>query len=168
MSKKKFSSGLDLLFDPKSEEVVSNSDSFLEEKEKPSGFRSRIKSRKKSFSKKNFTSDLDSLLNEVIEEKVEEKVAKIKDKDSKAEKERKIRRRFNAPIKGLNALIRQTVDKDLIDIQKDKRRVTFSYDRTEYQKLKKLAKHKRAYLKDILSKIISDYIQEYEMEHGVI
>jgi hypothetical protein len=70
---------------------------------------------------------------------------------------------------GLDALIRQTVEPNREEIKraavpKEKKRVTFVFDKKKLLKLKKIAKLEKAYLKDIIGGLISEYLDEYDID----
>ena len=162
MAKKRFSEGLDGLFTDALDEKI-DKDPFLgstvvAEKEK------RVRSERRR-GRKNFTSDLDSLLessmNEIHER--EQKKEKRPDSDTSSHKRK---RRYKKPLRGLNALIRQTLEPDFYEIEDDKKRVTFIYRKSKYKKLKKIAKKENIYLKDIIGKVLTKYIEMYEAEKG--
>ncbi len=169
MSKKKFTDGLESIFGVSPEEDLTlNDDSVLlvetqEEvkvEERPLIRRKRLVKR----SSKNFTSDLDSLFEDALQETLEEKAQKvIKDKTKVAPK----RQRSNTkPLTGLDALIRRTVETS-VDVEKGvRKRVTFVFEKDKLQRLKKIAREKNVYLKDIIGDVMSKYIEEYQEKNG--
>lgn len=168
MSKKKFSSGLDILFDSNNGGEVKEDTGFLsiaeDEKEGKVTATLTKKKKKKGKSSKNFTSDLDSLFEVVIEESINEKIAAAKSEnevEEKGELSRRIQKRPRKPLKGLNALIRATLDDDMMEFELAKKRVSFTYDKKQYAKLKAIAKEQNVFLKDIIGEILSEYINQY-------
>lgn len=162
MSKKKFLDGLESIFGHASDDNLSE-DSPLLSKEKPKG-RSKVKVTRKKGRRsltKNFTSDLDSLFEDALQETMQEhahKITKGLDAHTLSTKKRK-----RKPLSGLDALIRNTSGVDLEqEIRESIRRVSFAFDARKYKKLKNIAKEEKAYIKDILSKIITDYLKNYE------
>ena len=118
-------------------------------------------------SRKNFTTDLDSLLEEAMQESFEEKIH-IEKQEEPGQKEAQVfhqqahRRR---PMGGLDMLIRRTVEKSAIEEDESgTKRLTVTFDKDKLNKLKKIARLERAYLKDILGEIIEEFIVRYEKE----
>ncbi len=177
MSKKKFTSGLEELFGNVLGDDLQDTSPLLEkteeeEKEEALGKKEEKKSsrtstrapRKKRSSGKSFSTDLESLfervVNEVIDEKAKESLIVKKNAD-------KIRKKVK-PLSGLDALIRRTslADHAEDDRPTDKKRVTFVFDKNKLVKLKTIARKEKAYLKDIIGAVISEYINQYEDENG--
>ncbi len=165
MGKKKFTSGLDSLFGEINQQDTLDQESVLlkETRVKKAVQRpTKVVARKRS--NKNFTSDLDSLFDQSVMDESqdfaeEQKVSR-----------RKTGRRLNRPrITGLDALISKTTDFDYDAVERDvKKRVTFVFDKGKYNKLKRIAKVESQYLKDILGKVVTEFIDEYETENGKI
>ncbi|MEL6635240.1 MAG: hypothetical protein AAFW73_21530 [Bacteroidota bacterium] len=176
MAKKKFTDGLESLF----------GSGTLEEKLQDSPLLSRTKKvnpdsgeptesrppqpKRKRRSGKNFTSDLDSLFEEVLQETVEEKMRSEKTAavDVKVARSRPHQRR--RPAMGLDVLIRHTSDMTREELMATsfQKRVTFVYDREKVAKLKLIAKEERRYMKDIIGQAVSQWLQQYESQHGKI
>jgi 16S rRNA G966 N2-methylase RsmD len=169
VSKKKFSSGLDSLFDNSEEqnELVQTSarDSsatvFEESNTKPAqAINRRITS-------KNFTSDLDSLFQDAFTEAVEEKVEKMRRTVGIDDPFENNRRQYKQPLSGLDALIRSTVDTSLAGLDHAAiKRLTIMFETQKIEKLKSIAKMERAFVKDIVSGILSEFIEDYEKKNG--
>ena len=153
-NKKKFT-GLDSVFEDDANDLFGTETSVVEESKSPAKKVNRIKAKG---SNKNFTSDLDTLLEQALAESDNFKEEKNERKPSKGGLE---------ALSGLDALIRQTIN---FDIEKPKKgekptkRVSFTVDKQKLLKLKQIARIENAYLKDIISRLISDYIKEYEAE----
>ena len=165
MGKKKFTSGLDSLFGEENEQNTLDHGSVLLKKtrEKKNVQRpTKVVVRKRS--NKNFTSDLDSLFNESVMEVNHE------EREEPTVSRRKTARRLNRPrITGLDALISKTTDLDYDEMEREiKKRVTFVFDKNKYNKLKRIAKVESQYLKDILGKVVTEFIDEYETENGKV
>ncbi len=152
MSKKKFSEGLDDLF----KDLPANEESW--------GHAGDTPARERKIAHKNFMPDLDVLFREAMEEGSDDLEAAglpaaaqpgIKSKSGSA---------YRAPVSGLDALIRQTIDVREIttDEESGKKRVTVAVDKAKLEKLKTIARLENAYLKDILIQMIDEYIQEYK------
>ncbi len=146
MAKKNFKSGLgDLL-----------SDALDTPKEKPTPKkRTSRKTASKKKVTKSFMSDLDGFLQDSIEEEVKEQANKIKAGKSKATIKRK------KPLFGLDALIRETVESSKVEVApQSTKRVTFIFDEDKIEKLQKIARLKKSYVKDIINEIVSEYIEQ--------
>jgi uncharacterized protein involved in propanediol utilization len=151
MAKKNFKSGLGDLFDSAMEGT-----SKAETKKKTQNKIKKVASKKTT---KSFMSNLDNLLQEAIEEGVQEQVERIKTKKKTVSKRKK-------PMFGLDALIRETVETSKVEVSvpQSTKRVTFVFDEAKIDKLKKLARLKKAYVKDIVNEIISEYLEEQEVK----
>jgi predicted metal-dependent hydrolase len=147
MAKKNFKSGLgDLLSDaldmPKEEVTVPKK-------------RTTRKTTSKKKVTKSFMSDLDGFLQDAIEEGVQEQAAKLKKGRTKVASKRK------KPLFGLDALIRETVETSRVEITpQSTKRITFIFDEEKNDKLQKIARLKKAYVKDIINEIVSEYIEQ--------
>jgi hypothetical protein len=122
----------------------------------------------RSASSKSFSSDLSSLFNDSIVESVQERVKQIKQqpKKEKKEKEEPKKEKKNAP-RGLDLLIRQTVESSKVDIRREpRRRITFLFEEEKIKRLKDIAQDRQAYIKDIIGDIVSEYIEEYEKDQS--
>jgi len=164
MSKKKFKEGLESLFQeepPVEKEPTAtaaerrkakSSEPTDDKKERPSGG-------------KNFTDDLQSFLQTAFEESY--------DRQTKARPAKKetfsseIKKRHAKPMSGLDALIRATVEPSRIKTgAKSTRRLTVAFDEQKLEKLKKIARMEKAYLRDIIDGIVAEYIRTYEQDKG--
>ena len=158
MSKKKFKSGLESLFDAPSEaRYLTDTETIAENKPR--------KRRSRRSSSKNFTSDLDALFQEVVQLEELEERDKADRKSKKARTQQHLNRR--PTLIGLDALIRRTTeaaDEMEEDYQPVTKRVTFAFDAAKFRRLKRIAKQERSYLKDILGSLVTAYIERYERE----
>lgn len=169
MSKKKFTDGLESLFNTSSKtEVGRRGTAFLNPSE-DSDTDGETKTRKKSSSRKDFTTDLDSLLEEALQESFAEQMAQ-KQQASSAAKDAPYQKQHRRPTSGLDMLIRRTVESG--DVEEDRlsgtKRLTVTFDKEKIKKLKKIARMEKAYLKDILGELVAEYIKKYESESGDI
>ena len=149
----------------------------------------------KRSSSKDFTSDLESLFMDAMKDAFEEDVIQNENQEqpttgaaepivenatpAKAEMEgmpeeapapKRKRRVISSPRTrggGLDLLIRQTSDEAYIEYQSENKRVTFVFDKKKLEKLKKIAKSQKAFLKDIIGEVVSKYIEEYEDSKGL-
>ncbi len=187
MSKKKLIDGLESLFGAPQASVEEET-AFMGDKVLPEGKKSSRSSQKKnsqrkasnkgnrSGSSKSFTADLESLFQTVVKESVAEE-------KKKAEREKKrtmgtsqsdigATEKSRRPMSGLDALIRNTVEPnkekitEAVVIPKEKKRVTFVFEKKKLLKLKTIAKLEKAYLKDIIGGLISEYLDEYDIDQG--
>jgi hypothetical protein len=161
VSKKKFTIGLESLFGMATEEAFQEESPLLDKKkEEAKKTTQNIKKR----SSKDFTSDLDTLFEQALAETIEEKQEKAKSKIQAPPKpaQRRLRR-----LSGLDALIRHTEDMEVVEVNvPTKKRVTFVFDKEKLAKLKEIAKSEKAYLKDIIGDVVSNFIEKYEKEQN--
>ena len=163
MSKKKFTVGLESLFGTVTEEAFQEESPLLDKQEKEVKKVTSSGSSKKR-SSKDFTSDLDTLFEEALAETSEEKEEKA---NSKVQAPPKPRKRRLRRLSGLDALIRHTEDMDVVEVNvPTKKRVTFVFDKEKLAKLKQIAKSEKAYLKDIIGDVVSNFIEKYEKEQN--
>ena len=163
MSKKRFTDGLESLFGFSEGGNLPEESPLLAETEVKVVTKPKAKKARKRGSK-NFTSDLDSLFEDTLETALEETKTEYQ-QGSKPDKKRKQRR----PVSGLDALIRRTLEGGEAEVSYDKRkRVTFVFEKSKVEKLKRIAKAQKVYLKDILGDIVKDYLKQYEKEEGTL
>lgn len=172
MSKKKFTDGLESLFG--TTVSVHEEQGFLGQKANQAPRkRSKLTVKKKKKGRpaagKSFTSDLDSLFEQVLTETIEEKLNKPKKKKSDVVASVPLdntKKKYRKPMSGLDALIRQTVETSTMEMRPatapTKKRVTFVFDKQKLAKLKMIAKVEKAYLKDIIGDLVSEFIDGYE------
>lgn len=158
MSKKKFSEGLDDLF-----REQSAGETFW-------GQATEAPARERKAAHKNFMHDLDLLLQEALDESLNNAGT---DDDQPAAANARTKSKttagaYRAPVSGLDALIRQTIDVQEMhtDEETGKKRLTVAVDKTKLDKLKTIARLENAYMKDILVQLIDEYIREYTKEKG--
>lgn len=164
--------GLDSLFETKEEqkEMIQNTaveaqeaaHSVMEDK----GAMSSVHARRTT--SKNFTSDLDSLFQEAFTEAVEEKVGKLRRMAGMDDPFEEDKPRTNKqPLTGLDALIRSTIDTSLASLEHAAiKRLTIMVESQKIDKLKSIAKIERAFVKDIVSNVLTDFINDYEKRTG--
>ncbi len=114
---------------------------------------------------KNFTESFDALFKEAMEETISEKVKTIKSGgESPVTKRRK--KSFDL---GLDRLIRNTIETSTVEIEETvgHKRVIFVFDEQKLEKLKRIARLEKTYLKDILNELVSEFIQEYERKKKI-
>lgn len=172
MSKKKFTDGLGDLFTPDPKAVMGRGTAFLRNPFDPQGNTDveEVKEKRHSSSRKNFTTDLDSLLEEALQEVFDDQTnttthdeGSVKTKTFHQQTHRK------RPFSGLDMLIRRTVESSPMEITHDStntKRLTVTFEKKKLEKLKKIARMEKSYLKDILGDIVADYIRNYEQSKG--
>jgi len=124
------------------------------------------KSSKRSSSGKNFSDDLQSFLQDAFEDSLEQQMEERAQRKEKAvEQEVKVKKRHRRPLGGLDALIRSTVEpaQKRIDSRKAKR-VTLTFDPNKLDKLKKIARNRKAYLRDVIDEIVAEYLDSMEQK----
>lgn len=181
MSRKKFTSGLDSVFSAEAQYepniddspwLVETSAPAAEAKREP---RATTSARKRPTRRtgKNFTSDLESLFATASMEQTREPAPSAEDFNTRG---RSRPRRRVSMLSGLDSLIRDTTDGKAAQQQAAaaaedtlvRKRVTFTYDRDRFARLKQIARTEGSYLKDIISGLLNDYISSYETERGPI
>lgn len=170
MSRKAFTSDLDSVFAPgaQHEPNIDASPWLLETAAAESAPVDRPIARKTNprRHRKTFAADLDSLFAAVPDERPRETTAL----DDLSVRQRERPRRALGSLAGIDALIRDTTDGRAI-AQEDARlaeakrigvpkRVTFTYDRDQFARLKRIAREEGAYLKDIISGLLNDYLAQ--------
>lgn len=120
---------------------------------------------------KNFMADLDSLLQEALEESLERFDSNQPDTTTPSGKTKATgaNMSYRSSVTGLDALIRQTIDVQEIatDEASGKKRLTVAVDRTKLDKLKTIARLENAFMKDLLVHLIDEYIEEYTQQKGL-
>lgn len=161
MSKKKFKSGLESLF---GEPAVAGMSPYLSEKEKIAAkeqnttkSQASLKTLRRS-SSKNFTADLESIFKESSNQESNTSTKTLKKSTLRLSKKQP-----DKPVIGLDALIRRTA-KEVYETKKVsnplKKRLTILMERQKLEELKKVAREKKAYLRDLIDDLISDYLDQ--------
>lgn len=165
MAKKNFQSGLDTLLTNALEDKPSKG------KGRTTTHATSKRKDKKKKNIKSFASNLDAFFQDTLEETVREQIQKTpptpasptkKTKNTKKTAKTKKSTR-KKPVFGIDSLIRATVESSKVEITPDeKKRVTFIFDKTKIEKLKNIARLEKAYVKDIINQLVSEYIDTYE------
>jgi hypothetical protein len=170
LSKKKFTTGLDSIFSPEPNAVTGRGTAFLRNPFEPDdGKGEKAPKPAKRSSRKDFTTDLDSLLEEALQESFDEQMEASASSDSKARifHQQAPRKR---PLSGLDRLIRRTVESSDMRVEEKpaygRKRLTVTFEKKKVEKLKKIARIEKSYLKDILGDLVADFIKEYESKKG--
>ncbi len=161
LNKKKFTAGLESVFMETTEAFEHETVGIVDEPTKRKAKAQKVARIKPRGNNKDFTSDLDTLLELALSESDNN----YSEQQTEAKGSFKRSNKGLPSITGLDALIRQTVDVKTIDrtnSKKPTKRVTFTLDKEKLQRLKQIARIENAYLKDILSGLITDYIEQFE------
>jgi len=175
MSKKRFSDGLD--------DLLSNMEAYEEPKQEQEMADVAVQPKKKKRSKgrKNFISDLDFLLQEAVNEMEDgsddygyarsgqpsgKQAAPGKSKSRSSRSSSNTSKGPRAPLTGLDALIRQTVKVNHYD-EPTKKRLTVTVEKEMLKRLKTIARMENQFLKDIMARLIDEYIEEYKDNKGI-
>jgi hypothetical protein len=168
MSKKRFSSGLDDLFNDNDSVQQAEMSTMYSGGEAATSPFVRIERKNNT---KNFVSDLDALLQEAIDEsfeKYETRTGGIASGKSKSTAISFTPAPNRAPLSGLDALFRETIDvREMGTDELGKKRLTVAVDKPKLEKLKTIARMENSFLKDILTSLIDEYISEYTNKKGV-
>ncbi len=161
MGKKKFKDGLESLFDEVQQESLSKKSPLLFE----TGQQEAPQRKAKPSAGKHFSDDLELFFQESLKESIQEELSSSSQNLKTARVNRSSR-----PKDGLDALIRRTVDSTQIELRYDesKRRIVLTFDRERLSKLKQIAKMEKTLLKDMISRVVADYIKEYEHKKGYL
>lgn len=162
MGKKKFKDGLESLFSDVREDSLSQKSPLLFE----TGQQEAAAPKKaKPASGKHFSDDLELFFQESLKESIQEELSASSQNLKAARVNRSAR-----PKDGLDALIRRTVESTEIELHYDesRRRVVLTFDREKLSKLKQIAKMEKTLLKDMISRVVADYIKEYEHKKGYL
>ena len=170
MSKKKFSSGLDSLFDnPRDEQEFEDVKAGKAPPPSVSELEAEVKAVvMKRTTTKNFTSDLDSLFNYAFTEALEEKVDKLRRDSGIDDPFESKRDNYKRPLSGLDALIRSTIDTSLMGLEHAPiKRFTIMFENKKIEQLKNIAKQERAFVKDLVGDVLTEFIKNYEQQHNM-
>ena len=169
MSKKRFSSGLDSLFDsPRDEQPFADS---VTASQAPPPSVSELEAEVKAVvmkrtTTKNFTSDLDSLFQYAFTEAIEEKAEQLRRESGLDDPFETQRNTYKKPLAGLDALIRSTIDTSLVGLEHAPiKRFTIMFENKKIEKLKTIAKQERAFVKDLVGDVLTEFIANYERQH---
>ena len=159
MAKKRFTAGMESLFGEAQEPKALEQESLLSDNQEKT-----TKRLPKKKATKGFRADLKAFLQEAFEESFEQQLEEKKNK-SKPSNAKKI----NKPKGGLDALLRSTIEPSKIKLHnKPVRRLTISFEERKLEKLKRIARLEKIYLKDIIDDIVGEFIEEYESGKGPI
>ena len=177
MSRKAFSSDLDSVFAPGAQyEPNIDASPWLAETATavappdaaPAPKNPRARKAAARRNRKTFTSDLESLF--AAPERPAAAAPAPKPLDDLNVRQRDRPRRGIALLGGIDSLIRDTTDGRAIALEDERlaearkagvpKRVTFTYDRDQFARLKEIAREEGAYLKDIISGLLNDYLED--------
>jgi hypothetical protein len=169
VAKKRFTEGLEDLFSSAAGGSLSNDSPLLREtssrvktKSSTSAASQSKSSGTSSSSGKSFSSDLDDwfrdALRESLEKSLQEPVKNTEAKSGVGSKKRSIK-----PKEGLDTLIRQTIETAEVDLNYEKkRRLVVALDQEVLDKLRSIAQREKSYLKDIVNRVVTEFIDQYE------
>ena len=147
MSKKKFKDGLESLFlDAQEDSLSKDSAQLLESGQQQEA----SKQAGKHSLGKHFSDELELFFQEALQEE------QASDQP----------RRSSKPKNGLDTLIRLTLESADTDLHYDesKKRIAFSFNEEDIAKLKKIARMEKTLLKDMIARVVANYIKEYEQK----
>ena len=183
LSKKKFSNGLDSLFGGPAAggtDVIDASAVFLG---KPRNAPKLVSAAltadtaagiapsppvRRSSALKNFASDLESLLQDAFQESLDEQ---LRNKPVQQQNESMLIKKpvLRKPISGLDFIIRETISGTHLEMHEGlQKRITLAFDHEKLEKLKSIARIEKAFLKDIVSQLVAEYIENYEQLKGQV
>ena len=142
-------------------ESIFGADDALQEERQPA----KDKKPAKRSSGKDFSSDLQAFLQDAFDESLEQQLEeRRRNKPAPARgKNVSVKKRSRRPMGGLDSLIRSTVDAEpLTDDAVRAKRVTLTFDPEKLERLQHIARNERTYLKDIIDRIVADYLSRYE------
>jgi hypothetical protein len=68
---------------------------------------------------------------------------------------------------GLDSLIRKTIESGELEVTYGQRkRITLTLEKEKISRLKEIAKLEKSYLRDVVSRIVGEFIEEYEEKKG--
>ncbi len=157
MSKKRFSEGLNDFMENATivhqEEMVENTATSEEAKTSSGNTHGHKIGAKKASGHKNFMTDLSSLFEEASKDSQPE--------SNKGGNKFNLKKNVNRPLSGLDLLIRQTVEENTFELEEvmTRKRVTFTLDNEKFETLKTLAKNEKIFLRDIVSRIVDEFLK---------
>lgn len=161
VSKKKFTDGLEWLFGEEAKDTLSTSSPLLEETDSKKASDDAPQQRANKSSSKNFADDLDIFFREAIREGR----SSSENKSSLPKLAKKAPGKTKKRAGGLDALIYQTLENAELEINYGARkRVSFVLEKDKLDALKELAKNQKTYLKDILRKLVVEYLESAETD----
>ncbi len=168
MSKKKFTVGMESLFKDTPDEFVEVDKSMAssDSSEKAHPRKAKSKEGKRKSSSKDFTDDLQSFLQEAFKESFEQQMSQ---ETNPLSADINIQKRSKKPVSGLDALIRSTIEPDKVHFKGQSiKQLTLTFDEEKIQKLKKIARTQKKYLRKVINEIVEEYIKDYEEKKGKI
>jgi len=160
MSKKRFTQGLESLFAELPEERSETTPSGSTAAARPEQSIEEVGDRPRRSSAKNFASELQGFLEDSFEKTTEVTPEKTVNK-------RALKKRRGSSSTGLDALIKSTIQSSRLESsERPTRRMTIAFDEEKLTKLKSAAKQERVFLKDLIDKMVSEFIEVYEDKKG--
>jgi hypothetical protein len=165
VSKKKFTNGLESIFtntDKEDSYLGENSTFMTEEFHEEDAVEVKVAPVRR-VSAKNFTSNLNSVMDNSMTTSFDSFVEDANNMTSSRASHFK-KPLLKPAVSGLDALIRQTVGDVSDDHSNLKKRITLILDQMTVEKLRSIAKTESAYVKDVIEKVIDQYIKNYEIQ----
>jgi hypothetical protein len=156
MSKKKFTDGLESLFTVSDEETVDHYNNGVYSATSETVIEPEVEVRPKR-SGKNFTTDLGNAMQDAFV-RTEDAFLTQEDNLNLNDVSKKSMRK---PLTGLDALLRRTIESSDLD-NETKRRVVLIIESGKFEKLKEIAKEESLFLKDIIERSVSFFIDDYD------
>ncbi|MCB9275449.1 MAG: hypothetical protein H6564_15500 [Lewinellaceae bacterium] len=166
MAKKRFTEGLESVFGAASEDTLQEDSPLLSTTRPKESPDEKGEGHARHSHAKDFSSDLEAFLSGAFEDSFEEQYEQREAKRQPISANPQVKKRHRRPMSGLDALIRSTIEPENVRVQeRNARRVTLTFDPDKLDKLKKIARLEKAYLRDIIDEIVSDYLDDYEQSH---
>lgn len=164
MSRKSFTGGLESLFSAphrdrgEGDTLVRPKGRTAARKAPPEPVETEAENTRKPGHHKTFTLDLDAFLQDVLNDSIREELDRTQPSGEAASPPP------DMPPGGIDALIRSTLETSEIEISGKSKRVTFFFDERKLDKLKELARRENVYLREIVSRIVAEYVSRIERE----
>jgi len=168
MSKKRFTDGLESLIEGESSDSTARVKELLlfpemATEQRPASKTKISKKKEKRPTQKGFAAELQSFLTEAFEESFEAQMSVLeRDLDVPQQGKSSFTPKRRPP-GGLDALIRSTLEPDSMSVvDYPVRRIVLTFDEEKIEKLQHIAQLKKTVMKDMISEIVSNFIQTYE------
>jgi hypothetical protein len=159
MSKKKFTDGLESLFNVSDEEAVDHYGGVNMHTEQTTYAMDEtiVEAIKPKRTGKDFSANLGSAMQDAFVTS-EDAFLTQEENINLSEISKKASRK---PLTGLDALLRRTIDSSELD-NETKRRVVLIIESGKFEKLKEIAKEESLFLKDIIERSVSFFLDDYD------
>jgi hypothetical protein len=168
VSKKSFTDGLESLFSSSREEKALQTLARPKRKERsgrntavaepPGDEPARERGASRASHQKTFALDIEAFLEDVLNESIREELEREQPRSQQPPKSPEEH-------SGIDALIRSTLETSEMEVQSGKtKRVTFFFDEGKVERLKAIAKQENIYMREVISRIVAEYLARYERE----